>query len=333
MSLLNLVTYNVKGLEFGQTLDFVFTATGVDGYMQSVDYPLWVTANEGEFVITLPETLPSRIYSNESVAFEVELSSTNVLKSFVVTKNGAQFDSKEDFDTTDKFYTYMFEYLPVIEDVDEDIEFHFVATDVKGNVAEAYYTVSVVKADNVGKALYEEKFDTSLTVSGTADFETQGTSGVAAEFVADKINQYNELKDGCKVYEDYDLSSLTYTGDGTDACLSKNKVSGSTEVTGTYLYLRKAKAGWLRVDGIRLYGAVSLKLSYSQATANSKIKVEYSIDEGMTWENIIETSTVAVIHEQKFTLPQAAETISLKITENGGSAHARIDNIKLVEIL
>ena len=47
--------YTVSGSQFGQTLDFVFTATGVDGYTCSVDYPLWVTANAVEFVANLPE--------------------------------------------------------------------------------------------------------------------------------------------------------------------------------------------------------------------------------------------------------------------------------------
>ena len=42
-------SYTVKGSQFGETLDFVFTATGINGYTSSVDYALWVTANAVEF--------------------------------------------------------------------------------------------------------------------------------------------------------------------------------------------------------------------------------------------------------------------------------------------
>ncbi len=342
--------YQVKGSQFGQTLDFVFTATGIDGYSQSVDYPLWISANEVEFTVALPEKLPSQIYSNEPVDFEVNITCGNVLKSFTVTKDGAAYASKTDFASTEKTFSYEFEYVPSADDIGSVLEFHFVVEDIKGNIAESYYTVSVVKADVIGKVLYSEIFDTSMIVSGTTEFETQGTGGVSSEFVPDKITQYNTLymqdpdgeegamvskpgaMEGCQVY-DGDISALIYTGDGTDACLSKNKVASCPEVSGTYLYLRKAKSGWFRADGIRLHGAVSLKLSYSQATANGKIKVEYSVDGGTSWIEIIATSTVADTHEQKFTLPQTSETISLRFTENGGTAHVRIDNIKLVEVL
>ena len=347
-------SYVVKGAEFGQTLDFVFTAVGVDGYMQSVDYPLWVSANEVEFTLSLDENIPTKVYSNESVQFELNVTCGNVLKSFVVTKNGLDFYSKNDFGATDKALKYTFAYSPVLDDVGQTVEFHFVATDVKGNIAEAYYIVEVVKADVVGKELYSEIFDTSLSISGTSAFNTTegGISGGAATafnpanintyatlLVEDPENPEGGMKDnpgameGCQVY-DNDLSALTYTSDGTDVCLSKlEKPTEFTGVPGTYLWYRKANNGWFRVDGIKLHGAIDLKLTYAQATKNGKIKVEYSLDSGVSWTEIIATGAVSEKHEQKFSLPQAAETISLKFTENGGSAHVRVDNIKLVEIL
>lgn len=343
--------YVVQGAQFGQTLDFVFTATGVDGYKQSVDYPLWVTANEGEFIVSIPDGVPSRIYSNENIAFAVSVSGTNVLKSFVVTKGDEQICSKDDFTATEKLYTHQFEYVPVTEDIGKDVVFHFVATDVKGNVAEAYYTVNVLKADIVVKALYSEIFDTSMSINGTTDYDTvEGnvTTNVKTEFAPANIVRYNTLTtvdsatgeevpvvgamEGCAVY-DNDLSNIKYSSDGVDVCLSKYKDSRWTEITGAYLWYRKAKGGWFRVDGIKLHDATSLKLTYTQSTPNGKIKVEYSVDGGSTWSQIIATSAVAKTHEQKFTLPQTAETISLKFTENGGTDHVRIDNIKLVEVL
>ena len=230
-------SYLVKGAQFGQTLDFVFTATGVDGYKQSVDYPLWVTANEGEFIISIPDGLPTKIYSDEKVTFELSVSGTNVLQSFVVEKDGQQIDSKTDFGATDKLYKHQFEYTPVVEDIDKEVVFHFIATDIKGNIAEAYYTVTVLKADMVAKVLYNEIFDTSLSISGTNAYNTtEGnvTTNVKTEFNTANIVKYNTLYDnstgeqvpipgameGCTVY-DNDLSNVKYTSDGVDVCLSK----------------------------------------------------------------------------------------------------------------
>jgi hypothetical protein len=135
---------------------------------------------------------------------------------------------------------------------------------------------------------------------------------------------------GCTVY-DNDVAALTYTCDGTDVCLTKYDTSSVKNVDGTYLWYRKAKKGWFRVDGLKLHGATSLKLSYSQA--GGSITVDYSLDGGATWTNIMTTKAAAEMHEQKFTLPQSAETITLRFSEGDGTAHARIDNLKLIEVL
>ena len=343
--------YTVSGSQFGQTLDFVFAATGVDGYTCSVDYPLWVSANSVEFVANLPEDLPAQIYSDVTIECEISIECGNVLKSVVVTKNGKEYASKTDF-TAEKTFKYPFTYTPSAEDVGTDVEFHFVVTDVKGNQTEAYYTVTVIKADAVGKMLYEEIFDTSMTISGTTAYDTtEGgvTGGTATQFTTANITRYNTLQvedaenpgsmienvgamEGCTVH-DGDLSALKYTSDGTDVCLSKYKDSRWTEISGAYLWYRKAKGGWFRVDGIRLHGATTLKLTYTQSTPNGKAKVEYSIDNGNSWTEIIATNTVSKMHEQKFNLVGPAESISLRVSENGGTDHVRIDNIKLVEVL
>ena len=344
-------SYTVKGSQFGETLDFVFTATGVDGYTYSVDYALWITANAVEFVANIPENVPAEIYSDATVEFELSIECGNVLKSIEVTKNGEAYGSKTDF-TTEKTFKYPFSYTPAAEDIGTSVEFHFVVTDIKNNQTEAYYNVDVIKADAVGKMLYEEIFDTSMAISTTTAYDTaEGgiTGGSATQFIASNIVKYNTLlvedaenpgtmienpgaMEGCTVY-DNDLSALTYTSDGTDVCLSKYKDSRWTEISGTYLWYRKAKGGWFRVDGIKLHGATSLKLTYTQSTPNGKAKVEYSIDGGSTWTEIIATNTVSKMHEQKFSLAETAETISLRVSENSGTDHVRIDNIKLVEVL
>lgn len=343
--------YTVKGSQFGETLDFVFTATGVDGYTYSVDYALWITANAVEFVANIPENVPAEIYSDVTAEFELSIECGNVLKSIEVTKNGEAYASKTDF-TTEKTFKYPFSYTPAAEDIGTTVEFHFAVTDVKGNMTEAYYTVAVIKADAVGKMLYEEIFDTSMSISGTTAYDTaEGgiTGGTATQFTTANIKRYNTLliedtenpgvmienvgaMEGCTVH-DGDLSALTYSSDGVDVCLSKYKDSRWTEISGTYLWYRKAKGGWFRVDGIKLHGATSLKLTYTQSTPNGKAKFEYSIDGGSTWTEIIATNTVSKMHEQKFSLAETAETISLRVSENSGTDHVRIDNIKLVEVL
>lgn len=344
-------TYTVKGNQFGETLDFVFTATGVDGLSYSTDYALWVTANAVEFTASVPTDAPAQIYSNASVEFELNIECGNVLKSIVVTKDGNEFASKTDF-TTEKTYKYPFVYTPSAEDAGKDVEFRFVVTDVKGNVTEASYVVTVVKADLVGKSLYEEIFDTSMSVSNTTEYNTTAggiTGNSASEFKPGKIVEYNTLyvpadptnpesemvpntgaMEGCVVY-DGDKSSIKYTSDGVDVCLSKYDVSSVKNVYGTYLWFRKAKNGWFRADGIKLHGAMSMKLTYSQA--GGSVKAEYSIDNGASWNEIIATKTASEMHECKFSISTGADVISLRFSENGGSAHARIDNIKLIEIL
>lgn len=341
--------YTVLGSQFGETLDFVFTATGADGYEQSVDYAVWVSANAVEFTVALPENLPASIYSDVTLNFEVGVECGNVLKSLEIFKGETLYDSKQDF-TSEKSYKHPFTYTPAAEDIGQSVEFHFVATDIKGNTAEAYYTVSIVKADAVGKMLYSENFNTSMSISTTTAFDTTegGISGGAAtQFDKTNVVKYGTLTtidpetgeevavqgalEGCEVY-DGDLTALTYTSDGTDVCLSKYGPNNETKnLSGAYLWYRKAKGGWFRVDGIKLHGATSFKLTYSQS--GGKMVAEYSLDGGTTWNTIIETAAAAEVHEQKFQISESAETISLRFKEGNGTAHSRIDNIKFVEVL
>lgn len=346
-------TYTVRGEQFGETLDFVFTAIAADGYTQSVDYALWITANAVEFTVTIPEGLPTEMYSDGTLDFNVNVECGNVLRSIEVFKNDGEtaYASKSDF-TDEKTYSYAFTYTPAEEDVATDVTFRFVATDVKDNTAEASYTITIIKADAVGKMLWSETFNTSMSISTTTAFDTiegEITTNAKTEFVASNIAKYGSLYitdpdtgdqvavegalEGCEVY-DNDLTALTYTSDGTDVCLSKYEEATDKEtkfMTGGYLWYRKAKGGWFRVDGIRLHGATSLKLTYSQSA--QKIKVDYSLDGGTTWVELGATEGSIETAEHKFTVAEGSENISLRFTENGGTSHVRIDNLKLVEVL
>ena len=343
--------YTIKGSQFGETLDFVFTAVGTDGYTQSVDYALWITANAVEFTVNIPEDAPAEIYSDATVTFNVAIECGNILKKIEVFKNEETYASKSDF-TDQKTFSYPFTYAPAAEDVGKTVEFRFVATDVKDNTSEAYYSVLVNKADAVGKMLWSETFNTTMSISNTTEHNTTAggiTGNSATEFKSGKITEYNSLfvpsdpanpdsekvpnegaMAGCEVY-DGDVSTLVYTCDGTDVCLSKYDNTSVKYMDGAYLWFRKAKKGWFQVDGIKLHGATSLKLTYAQAA--QKIKVDYSLDGGATWNEIGATNGSFETAEHKFTLSESAETISLRFTENDGTNHVRIDNLKLIEVL
>lgn len=346
--------YTVKGSQFGETLDFVFTAVGADGYTQSVDYALWISSNAVEFIVNKTGTLPESIYSDHTVNFDIKIECGNFLKTFDIFKNDVAYDSVAESALAEmKTYTYHFTYTPTAEDIGTTVSFHFVATDVKGNLAETFYDVAVVKADAVGKMLWSESFNTSMSISTTTAFDTiEGgiTSNAKTEFVAGNIARYATLfsegndgeqvpnvgaMEGCEVY-DGDKSAIKYTSDGTDVCLSKFEEAADAQketkfMTGGYLWYRKAKGGWFRVDGIKLHGVTSLKLTYAQSA--QKIKVDYSLDGGETWVEIGTTEGAAETQEHKFIVTEGSETISLKFSENDGTSHVRIDNLKLVEVL
>lgn len=208
------------------------------------------------------------------------------------------------------------------------------------NTANLVYDYVPVYADY----LYFETFNTAMTVSGTTAFDVDQhegslTSGVKGEFKPSKLIAYNDYKDGTSVYDGV-VSAITYTCDaigkespdnastGGQACLSKNVGSTITNVTGTYVWFRKQKGGWVRVDGIKLYGKTELTLSYVQNIGNGgSVKAEYSVDGGSTWVELGSTNTNGN-HNFDFSLDSIKETISLRFTENG-SNNVRIDDIKL----
>lgn len=346
-------SYTVRGEQYGETLDFVFTAVAADGYTQSVDYALWITANAVEFTVTIPEGLPTEMYSDGTLDFNVIVECGNILKTIEVFKNDGEtaYASKSDF-TDEKTYSYPFSYTPAAEDVATDVTFRFVATDVKDNTAEVSYTISIIKADAVGKMLWSEIFDTTMSISNTTEHNTTAggiTGNSATEFKPGKITEYNTLYTlsdpenpesemipnegamaGCEVYDE-DITAIKYTCDGTDVCISKYDTTSIKYMDGAYLWFRKAKGGWFRVDGIKLHGATSLKLTYAQAA--QKMKVDYSLDGGTTWVELGATEGSIEVAELKFTLSESAETISLRFTENDGTNHVRLDNLKLVEVL
>lgn len=191
------------------------------------------------------------------------------------------------------------------------------------NTASLVYNYKPVYADH----LYSEIWDTTQTISGTSAYDTAShegnlSSSVKTEFVPAKLTNYNN--EGTSVYDGV-IKSLTYTSDGTNTCLSKNTLTG---LNGTYVWFRKNTKGWLQIDGIKLHGKTALTLSYLQQGTNGKVKVEYSVD-GTNWTTLHEAANVTAQQTKDFTVEAGCETISLRFSENGGSNHSRIDEIKL----
>ncbi|MGN1226612.1 MAG: hypothetical protein ACI4TL_05170, partial [Candidatus Cryptobacteroides sp.] len=63
--------YIFSAEQIGQSIDFVFTAEGVDGYKHSIDYPVYVRSISETVTLSLPEELPSEVIRGESVEFDV----------------------------------------------------------------------------------------------------------------------------------------------------------------------------------------------------------------------------------------------------------------------
>lgn len=327
--------YIFSAEQIGQSIDFVFTAEGVDGYKHSIDYPVYVRSISETVTLSLPEELPSEVIRGESVEFDVKVSTGYSIAKIRTLKNGVELASltKTEGFASNKEDVYHFVYTTSSEDGGKDIAFVFEASDVKGNFGTADYNLHVRKGEP--KALYSEIFDTQMSISGTSAFDTSegGISGnTATQFTSANIASYNGdnaevtegIKEGLTVY-DGDKSSINYTSDGNQICLSKYAYSAMKLISGTYVWARKAGNGWLNIAGIKLHNCTDLTLTFDQCSGS--VKVEYSLD-GESWTEICKSSTTDNVRAD-FTVQSGTESIQIRFTEDSGSAHLRFDNIIL----
>ena len=197
--------YIFSAEQIGQSIDFVFTAEGVDGYKHSIDYPVYVRSISETVTLSLPEELPSEVIMGESVEFDVKVSTGYSIAKIRTFKNGVELASltKTEGFASNKEDAYHFVYTTTSEDGGKDIAFVFEASDVKGNFGTADYKLHVRKGEP--KALYSEIFDTQISISGTIAFDTTegGISGnTATQFTPANISSYNgdnaEVTEGIK---------------------------------------------------------------------------------------------------------------------------------------
>ncbi|MGM9787848.1 MAG: hypothetical protein ACI3ZF_02955 [Candidatus Cryptobacteroides sp.] len=327
--------YIFSAEQIGQSIDFVFTAEGVDGYKHSIDYPVYVRSISETVTLSLPEELPSEVIMGESVEFDVKVTTGYSISKIRTLKNGEEIIdlTKTEGFASNKEDAYHFVYTTASEDGGKDIVFVFEASDVKGNFGTSDYKLHVRKGEP--KALYSEIFDTQMSISGTNAFDTTegGISGnTATQFTPANIASYNGdnaevtdgIKEGLTVY-DGDKSSINYTSDGSQICFSKYAYSTMKLISGTYVWARKAGNGWLNIAGIKLHGCTDLTLTFDQC--GGSVKVEYSLD-GESWTEICKSSTTDNVRAD-FTVQPGTESIQIRFTEDSGSAHLRFDNITL----
>ena len=179
------------------------------------------------------------------------------------------------------------------------------------NTAELVYDYEIVYADH----LYYETF------------ESQSLSSVSkndAILRTERWSNYDKL--GMSVYDGV-VANVNYV-DASNSTISR--YAAASAIIGMNDLYADLNNGTITVSGIKLYGYTKLNLSLSQTYKNSVLKVEYSVDEGMSWNEIATyTNPSSATCEQRstdFNLNQSAETIWLKFTSQG---RPRFDNIKL----
>ncbi|MBQ3070549.1 MAG: hypothetical protein IJD12_02545 [Tidjanibacter sp.] len=188
------------------------------------------------------------------------------------------------------------------------------------NTANLSYDYEIEYADH----LYYEQFDSEAFT---------GTTG-STNFSSGSIKNYD--KAGLSVYNG-DVAAISYDCNN-NASISRYVASSVQGMTDTYLWLRTNNTygteGYFTIKGIKLYEHTALTLSFLQAYKNSAVKVEYSIDGGETWVNILETKNPNAAdcqtYSKDFTVTGTPETIDIRFTKNDTTTNApRIDNIKL----
>lgn len=137
------------------------------------------------------------------------------------------------------------------------------------------------------------------------------------------------------------LSEYTYTGrsgygdNATSVTLSntdgnvKPSTASATNMTDGHLWFNKSTNGTVTTSAIKLYGATSLVLTYSQATSGSLLVAGYSVDGGTSWTDF-DASGPAASNEYSFTVQSGTSSVLLRFVHASTNAkNTRFDNPSL----
>lgn len=186
------------------------------------------------------------------------------------------------------------------------------------NTASLVYDYKIVYADH----LYYEKFNPSTALESltTTNLDVRPARWTSYD------------KGGMSVY-DGDVSAVSYTNAVNSTITRQVAASALKGMDDLHARLGDGKTyGSIDIEGIKLYGKTKLNLSLLQTYKNSQLKVEYSVDKGETWTELITWTnpTTATCEErsQNFEVAEGSEVIYLRLTGLGKTS-PRFDNIKL----
>ena len=172
--------------------------------------------------------------------------------------------------------------------------------------------------------LYQETFGTNSSLPTSGNASTQFTD----DTMNGRWNTYLADRSGLSVYDgDKNAISYEWTNVQLSAQVSASAIKG---MEGTYLWFKDKVDSQLTISGIKLHNTTELTLSFIQTYNGSSVKVEYSVDNGATWENLGTTtnsSADAAVRTFDFSVPVESETISIRLTRDAKAL--RLDTIKL----
>ncbi|SFL33913.1 hypothetical protein SAMN05216357_11930 [Porphyromonadaceae bacterium KH3CP3RA] len=149
-------TYKATGDNVGKSLIFILTVMDEDGNTVDKDFTVYVESAPANIDIVLPVDAPSEIKDNESVDFDIMVSSENDLKYIKTLLNGNEITelTKETFENP-KEDTYHFVYQPTVADAEKTLTFMIEVMDVLGNLVKQNYTLDVIRAQEADFNFYQ----------------------------------------------------------------------------------------------------------------------------------------------------------------------------------
>ncbi len=223
------VTYKATGLDIGASLIFRLTVSDVDGNIVDKDFVVYIESAPAEILINIPSAAPSEIDDNESVNFDISISSENDIKYIKVFLDQTEITSltKEVF-TDPKQDNFNFIYQATVADAEKTLAFNIEVMDVLGNIVKHPYSLNIIRSQAVDFITYK---DVKMGAQRSADegpffnatngevYVTTGAATHASEidfatFYSGSSNAYNIVSPTLSTVSAY---IYTVTGYGADA--------------------------------------------------------------------------------------------------------------------
>lgn len=141
------VSYTVKAVEVGKTLNFVIVAYDKDENKSTSEYTVYIQAAKPDIDIRIPETAPQSVAAGEVVAFDIDVTSAAALLSIKAFLGGAELTDlrKETFENPNSD-AYTFSYASTDLDAGQTLSFTIEVMDANGGVVRSDYKIEVTRA-------------------------------------------------------------------------------------------------------------------------------------------------------------------------------------------